>query len=126
MRLQDSCLLCCCCIFVPKRPLGRRYILSFKKNLIKVTKSKKIQSYLSVTSTATTTATTTTTNEQTSKTLASKSFSASLNWASSDGWIKANVDQIGYYRVNYETENWKSLYNQLLSDHKVSIAVFCL
>ena len=49
----------------------------------------------------------------------SKSFSATLNWASSDGWIKANVDQIGYYRVNYETENWKSLYLQLQSDHKV-------
>ena len=51
--------------------------------------------------------------------ITSKSFSATLNWASSDGWIKANVDQIGYYRVNYETENWKSLYLQLQSDHKV-------
>ena len=48
-------------------------------------------------------------------------FSALLNWPMSSGWIKANVGQIGYYRVNYEKENWRALYDQLSLDHRVSI-----
>ena len=60
---------------------------------------------------------------KTTTTYSSKSILATLNWASSDGWIKANVDQIGYYRVNYETENWKSLYLQLQFDHKVRTCI---
>lgn len=61
---------------------------------------------------------------KTTTTYSSKSILATLNWASSDVWIKANVDQIGYYRVNYETENWKSLYLQLQSDHKVRTNIY--
>ena len=61
---------------------------------------------------------------KTTTTYSSKSILATLNWVSSDGWIKANVDQIGYYRVNYETENWKSLYLQLQSDHKVRTNIY--
>ena len=61
---------------------------------------------------------------KTTLTYSSKSILATLNWASSDGWIKANVDQIGYYRVNYETKNWKSLYLQLQSDHKVRTNIY--
>ena len=61
---------------------------------------------------------------KTTTTYSSKSILAALNWASSDGWIKVNVDQIGYYRVNYETENWKSLYLQLQSDHKVRTNIY--
>ena len=48
-------------------------------------------------------------------------FSALLNWPMSSGWIKVNVGQIGYYRVNYEKENWRALCDQLNSDHRVSI-----
>ncbi|KAL9985905.1 hypothetical protein ACROYT_G008358 [Oculina patagonica] len=44
--------------------------------------------------------------------------SASLKWSKASGWIKANVDQIGYYRVNYEKVNWDALCNQLNSDHE--------
>ena len=55
-----------------------------------------------------------------------KSIAASLNWVSSDGWIKANVDQIGYYRVNYEAENWKALSRQLKTDHKVNMLTYLL
>ncbi|XP_066912412.1 glutamyl aminopeptidase-like isoform X1 [Clytia hemisphaerica] len=39
--------------------------------------------------------------------------------AKAEGWIKMNVDQKGFYRVNYEEENWKALSNQLVKDHKV-------
>lgn len=45
--------------------------------------------------------------------------SASIKWLKTSGWIKANVDQIGYYRVNYEKSNWKALVNQLNTDHAV-------
>ncbi|PFX22359.1 Glutamyl aminopeptidase [Stylophora pistillata] len=42
---------------------------------------------------------------------------ALIAWSKTSGWIKANVDQIGYYRVNYDIDNWKALYNQLNTDH---------
>lgn len=45
--------------------------------------------------------------------------SVSLNWPSTARWIKANVNQIGYYRVNYDNENWRNLCQQLNVDHKV-------
>lgn len=31
-------------------------------------------------------------------------------------WIKINNHQIGYYRVNYDNENWKALTNALIAD----------
>lgn len=31
-------------------------------------------------------------------------------------WIKINNQQIGYYRVNYDNENWKALTSALISD----------
>lgn len=31
-------------------------------------------------------------------------------------WIKINNQQIGYYRVNYDTENWKALTGALIAD----------
>ena len=39
-------------------------------------------------------------------------FSASVKLSKMSGWIKANIDQIGYYQVNYEKDNWEALYNQ--------------
>ena len=37
-----------------------------------------------------------------------------------NGWIVANPMQYGYYRVNYETQNWNALINQLNTAHTVS------
>ncbi|XP_060526667.1 aminopeptidase N [Cylas formicarius] len=34
-------------------------------------------------------------------------------------WFLINVNQTGYYRVNYEVENWKKLMNQLLGNGHV-------
>ena len=36
-------------------------------------------------------------------------------------WIKANVGQTGFYRVNYDQKNWNRLTNQLSSNHKARI-----
>lgn len=36
-----------------------------------------------------------------------------------DTWIIANVRQVGYYRVNYDSDNWELLLEQLLDNHTV-------
>ena len=33
-----------------------------------------------------------------------------------DQWVVFNVDQTGYYRVNYDEKNWKLITDQLLQD----------
>lgn len=38
-------------------------------------------------------------------------------------WIKANVGQTGFYRVNYEKKNWDRLIKQLKTNHKVFASV---
>ncbi|CAG2168745.1 unnamed protein product, partial [Oppiella nova] len=35
-----------------------------------------------------------------------------------DEWIIANLQEVGYYRVNYDTNNWKLIIRQLVSNHK--------
>ncbi|KAK3775038.1 hypothetical protein RRG08_011546 [Elysia crispata] len=35
------------------------------------------------------------------------------------GWIKANVDRLGLYRVNYQVSKWAALSDQLATDHAV-------
>ena len=34
---------------------------------------------------------------------------ASITLDSSQNWIKANLQQMGFYRVNYDVDNWNSL-----------------
>ena len=36
-------------------------------------------------------------------------------------WIKVNVNQTGYYRVNYTMDMWRSLSHQLQQNHLVHI-----
>ena len=36
-----------------------------------------------------------------------------------DGWFLLNVQQYGYYRVNYDRHNWNALVNQLSKSHTV-------
>lgn len=34
-------------------------------------------------------------------------------------WLLANLNVVGYYRVNYDTENWNKLLTTLETNHKV-------
>ncbi|XP_041462436.1 aminopeptidase N-like [Lytechinus variegatus] len=36
-----------------------------------------------------------------------------------DDWLLANVNGYGFYRVNYDTENWELISKQLTADHEV-------
>ena len=36
-----------------------------------------------------------------------------------DDWVVANTRQKGYYRVNYDLNNWRAIQRQLLKDHTV-------
>ena len=33
------------------------------------------------------------------------------------GWYIFNIREVGYYRVNYDEQNWNLITNQLISDH---------
>jgi len=48
--------------------------------------------------------------------------SDTISWNRSD-WIKGNVGQKGFYRVNYDDANWDALANALKTDHKVGKVV---
>lgn len=37
----------------------------------------------------------------------------------SDEWLLLNVQQVGFYRVNYDTKNWDLLIQQLVTHHQV-------
>lgn len=39
---------------------------------------------------------------------------------SGNSWIKMNAGQTGFYRVNYENENWMKLIHQLNTHHQVN------
>ena len=40
---------------------------------------------------------------------------------SSDQWIKFNMEQVGFYRVNMPEELWGLIQHQLVSNYKVSV-----
>uniref|UniRef100_A0AAR2IMU7 Aminopeptidase n=1 Tax=Pygocentrus nattereri TaxID=42514 RepID=A0AAR2IMU7_PYGNA len=40
------------------------------------------------------------------------------HWTNSE-WVLANVNVSGFYRVNYDSQNWQRLISQLTSDHSV-------
>jgi len=43
----------------------------------------------------------------------------SLDYSKSLGWLKLNADEIGFYRVDYDTQTWKQLAEQLIKNHTV-------
>lgn len=34
-------------------------------------------------------------------------------------WLLGNINQTGYFRVNYDLQNWKLLIQQLQTNHQV-------
>ncbi|CAL8324594.1 unnamed protein product [Gadus morhua 'NCC'] len=55
---------------------------------------------------------------QTSIWLTSKSDTKVQMKVTSGEWVLANLDTVGYYRVNYDLANWDSLLNALTSNHQ--------
>lgn len=45
-------------------------------------------------------------------------FAATIHLESEVKWVKFNADQMGYYRVQYEEENWSRLIEQMKSNHE--------
>uniref|UniRef100_A0A8B9J7S2 Aminopeptidase n=1 Tax=Astyanax mexicanus TaxID=7994 RepID=A0A8B9J7S2_ASTMX len=41
-------------------------------------------------------------------------------------WVLANVNVSGFYRVNYDPQNWQRLLSQLSTDHSVRSSVYCV
>lgn len=46
---------------------------------------------------------------------------AKIPIAAKEKWFIVNVQQIGFYRVNYDSDNWKALINLLNSDNFTTI-----
>lgn len=42
-----------------------------------------------------------------------------INWPANT-WIKVNAEQIGFYRVMYDTAGWNEIATALQNDHTVS------
>jgi len=47
-------------------------------------------------------------------------FSVEIEWDGT-GWLKGNAGQTGFYRVNYEQQQWDQLTDQMDTNHKVGI-----
>ena len=50
-------------------------------------------------------------------------FLVEISWNGS-GWIKGNIGQTGFYRVNYDKGTWTELAWQLSVNHKVIMITF--
>ena len=49
-------------------------------------------------------------------------FLVEISWDGS-GWIKGNIGQTGFYRVNYDKGTWTEIAFQLKVNHKVIIII---
>ena len=49
-------------------------------------------------------------------------FLVEISWDGS-GWIKGNIGQTGFYRVNYDKDTWTEIALQLDVNHKVIIII---
>lgn len=45
-------------------------------------------------------------------------LNSSLLPAQPNEWVVVNVDQVGFYRVNYDSRNWDLIVDQLFTDHR--------
>ena len=45
------------------------------------------------------------------------------NLPSNTKWIIGNIGQNGYYRMNYDEENWQNIIQQLSFNHQVNAVV---
>ncbi|GAB1610746.1 leucyl-cystinyl aminopeptidase-like isoform X1 [Argonauta hians] len=48
-----------------------------------------------------------------------KTLNATTSRLTNQSWVLANLNQFGFYRVNYDLSNWESLVQQLNTDHSV-------
>lgn len=48
-----------------------------------------------------------------------KFYSVKINLNSTDDWLIGNLQHAGFYRVNYDQENWIRLINQLETNHTI-------
>ena len=39
--------------------------------------------------------------------------------AGANEWLVMNIQEVGYFKVNYDKKNWEMLINQLQKDHTV-------
>ncbi len=39
--------------------------------------------------------------------------------STADDWLLANINMTGFYRVNYDSDNWERLLNKLNTQHEV-------
>jgi len=47
-------------------------------------------------------------------------FVVEISWDGS-GWLKGNVGQTGFYRINYPQQQWEQLTSQMNINHLVGI-----
>ena len=51
--------------------------------------------------------------------LTDKYIEVPLNLENENKWILGNLNYMGYFRVNYDKQNWMKIINQLKVDHTV-------
>lgn len=48
-----------------------------------------------------------------------KATNTNVTLAGTDDWLVANIKMKGFYRVNYDSDNWERLLTKLSTDHRV-------